>query len=41
MENNKIQLNLSALPGEYARLFIKDPLFMFLCPVKALSLIHI
>lgn len=35
MENNKIQLNLSALPGEYARLFIKDPLFMFLCPVKA------
>lgn len=35
MEKNDSQLNISSLPGEYARLFIKDPLFMFLCPAKA------
>ncbi len=35
MEKSNSQFNISSLPGEYARLFIKDPLFMFLCPVKA------
>lgn len=35
MEKNSAKPNISLLPGEWARFFIKDPLFMFLCPVKA------
>lgn len=35
MEKNKAKLNISSLSGDYARFFIKDPLFMFLCPVKS------
>ena len=35
MEKSNTKPNISSLPGDYARLFIKDPLFMFLCPVKS------
>lgn len=35
MENSKAQVNISSLPGESARIFIKDPLFMFMCPIKS------
>lgn len=35
MEKNSAKPNISLLPGEWARFFIKDPLFMFLCPIKA------
>ncbi len=35
MENSKAQVNISSLPGENARIFIKDPLFMFMCPIKS------
>ncbi len=35
MENSNSQFNISSLPGEIARFFIKDPLFMFMCPIKS------
>lgn len=35
MENSKAQVNISSLSGESARIFIKDPLFMFMCPIKS------
>ena len=35
MKNNSMEFNTTALAADYARLFIKDPLFMFFCPDKS------
>lgn len=35
MKDSNIQVNISSLPGDCARIFIKDPLFMFMCPIKS------
>lgn len=35
MKNNSKEFNTAALAADYARLFIKDPLFMFFCPDKS------
>lgn len=35
MENSNTKVNISSLPGDCACLFIKDPLFMFMCPIKS------
>lgn len=35
MKKESKQLNVASLAGDYARLYIKDPLFMFFCPDKS------
>lgn len=35
MDNSNSKVNISSFHGDSARLFIKDPLFMFMCPIKS------